>query len=60
MSLLDEPCLDVSVYAPCTCGCSRDPLRHDDKCAKVDETHPAFQAARERVKRMRLELGYPR
>lgn len=50
MSLYDEPSFSVSEYTPCTCGVT-DGLHHHDRCAKVDETHPAREKARDTVKR---------
>lgn len=49
MSLYDPPSFSVSEYAPCTCACVG--LRHADNCAKVDESHPAREKARETVRR---------
>lgn len=55
MSLLDPPYQSIAEYCPCTCGrASRDDFYHSPACAKLNERHPAFVAAREHVQRLRL------
>lgn len=49
MSLYDPPHLEPRVYVPCTCGTKE--LYHHPSCATQDETHPAWDKARESVER---------
>jgi hypothetical protein len=57
MSLYNSPSFSVSEHTPCTCGLSEG-LFHHDRCAKVDEKHPAREKARETVQReARLWFG---
>ena len=52
VSLYDPPSFDVAEFTLCTCAAKNgQQLRHDDHCAKIDESHPARERGRDAVDR---------
>jgi hypothetical protein len=58
MSLADAPDHSVATWTPCTCGADRPgstELRHHERCAKLDPSHPQNQYAAEKTRQLKRE-----